>query len=235
MLRVAILHTGGAYQRRVREHLESFVGASVRALELPGDLPLMLDEDDAADMLPAEAADADVVIAIALPAPLLSELPFVMGKGEARALLVPREVPSWVRPGLMNQVTRSCARFGIENAFPKPFCALEPLTPLISQFCAEYELGRHQFRLESRDGVITAARCPTGSACGLTHWVAEQLPGEPCDESLVRTVSELLHLRPCLASMAPDDETGDTIMHASIHIIEGAARAALAPAEVAQT
>ena len=235
MLRVAILHTGGAYPRRVKEYLESFPEAPIAAYELPADLPLMLDEEEAADMLPTEAGQAEVVIAIQLPSALLSELPFMMGKGTVRALLVPREAPSWVRPGLMNQVTRSCARFGSENAFPKPFCSLEPMTPLISQFCEEYRVGRHHFSVECRDGVINSAACVTSSACGLTQWVVDQLVGRPCDDTLVHTVAELLHLRPCLASMAMDDEEGDTIMHHSIALMEQAARNALEPVEALQT
>lgn len=232
MLSVAILHSGGAYPKRVQEYLESFPGARVAAYQLPADVPLMLEEDEAAMFLPTEAGQADVVIAIQLPAPLLSELPFMMGKGRVRALLVPREAPSWVRPGLMNQVTRACARFAIENAFPKPFCGLEPMTPLISQFCEQYRVGRHSFSIGCRDGVIDRATGVTSSACGLTQWVAEQLPGQPCDATLVRTVAELLHLRPCLASMAMDDEEGDTIMHHSIALMEQAARDALEPQAV---
>lgn len=235
MLSVAVLHSGGAYQRRVKEYLESFPGAAVTAYQLPADVPLMLEEEEAAIFLPTDAAHASVVIAIQLPSALLAEVPFMMGKGVARALLVPREAPSWVRPGLMNQVTRSCARFGIENAFPKPFCALEPMTPLITQFCDEYMLGKPHISLESRDGLIDRATCLTSSACGLTSWVAEQLVGQPCNETLVRTVAELLHLRPCLASMAMDDEEGDTIMHHSIALMEQAARDALEPQEAKLT
>jgi len=129
-------------------------------------------------------------------------------------------------------VTRACARFGIENAFPKPFCELEPRTPVIAQFCEEYRVGRHEFRIECEAGVITAATCAKGSACGLTAWVVEQLVGQPCDDTLPRTVAELLHLRPCLASMALDTESGDTVMHHSIAIMEQAGRDALEALEV---
>lgn len=234
MLRVAVLHSGGTYPGRIVEYLASFPGAQVAAYELPSNLPAFLDEEDAAGYLPAEAGEADVVIAVHLHSALLSELPFMMGKATARALLVPREDPSWVRPGLMNQVTRSCARFGIETAFPKPFCALEPMSPLLIEFCEQYKVGRHKFRVNCSEGVITGADYLSGSACGLTEWVVEQLIGLPCDESLEHQVAELLHLRPCLASMAHDPDGDDTIMHHSIAIMEQAGRDAVAEAEVKQ-
>lgn len=228
MLRVAIVHSGGAYAERVIEYLSSPPEAKVLGYQVPADLPPMMDEEDAAAYLPAELADADVVVAINLHTALLSELPYVMSKGTAKALLVPREDPSWVRPGLVQQVTRSCARFGIESAFPKPFCSLQPLTPLLAEFCDQYRVGRHRFTVHCRDGLIADAHCLSSSGCGLTAWVVEQLVGERCDDSLPHRAAELLHLRPCLASMALDDEDGDTIMHHAIAIIEQASRDALA-------
>lgn len=234
MLRVAIVHTGGAYVERVREYLQSVPGADVVAYQAPSDLPLMMDEEDAAALIPAAVAEAEVVIAVHLHYALLLELPYVMGKGRGKALLAPREEPGWIRPGQMREVTKACARFGIESAFPKPFCELAPRTPVITQFSEEYQVGRHKFEVECAGGVVTAVHCPTGSACGLTDWVAEQLVGRPCDDTLPRAAVELLHLRPCLASQALDDETGDTIMHAAIHIMDEAATDALASARDAR-
>jgi hypothetical protein len=231
MLRVAIVHSGGHYVERVREHLEARSGADVRAYQVTPNLPLMLDEEEAAALIPAAVAEAEVVIAVHLHHALLLELPYVMNKGHGQALLAPREDPDWVRPGQMREVTKACGRFGIESAFPKPFCILEPKTPVIAQFAADYGVGRHRFAIECADGHIAAVLCPTGSACGLTQWVAEELIGQPCDAALPRVVVELLHLRPCLASMALDDETGDTIMHEAMHIMEQAGHEALAGVE----
>lgn len=226
MMPVAIAHTGGPYQERVCEHLQARPGAQVRAFQLPENLPMIV--DDAEEFIPPGIADAQVVIAIALHPNLLAELPHVMGKGAGKALLAPREDPSWIRPGLVGQVTRACARYGIESAFPKPFCSLEPVTPVIREFCEQYAVGTHEFELECEEGRIVAATCPRGSACGLTDWVAEQLVGRPCDQSLPDAVAELLHLRPCLASMALDEDLGDTIMHRSIALIRDAGERALA-------
>lgn len=225
MLTVAVVHSGGPYQERVCEYLRSHEGAQVTDFQLPVNLPLIV--DDAADFVPMEVAEAEVVIAIALHPNLLAELPYVMGKGQGKALLVPQEEPTWVRPGLMGQVTRACSRFGIESASPKPFCALEPMTPVISQFCREYRAGHPELELECHGGLIATARCLRSSPCGLTAWAAGQLAGMPCDASLLQRLADLLHQRPCLASMAMDRELGDTIMHASMDILRSAGRKAL--------
>lgn len=234
MLSVAVVHSGGAYATRVREYLESRPGARVTAFEVPANLPLMMDEAEAAEIIPADVREAEVVIAIHLHHALLLELPYVMGKGNGKALIVPREAPDWVRQGQMREVTKGCGRFGIENAFPKPFCAFAPLSPLLKQFGDEYQVGRHQFHVRCQDGRVVSASCATGSACGLTDWVVEELVGRPCDGTLPRAVVELLHLRPCLASMALDDETGDTVMHQSIAIMDEAGQEAFESVEVVE-
>ncbi|MBC7286710.1 MAG: hypothetical protein H5T86_01450 [Armatimonadetes bacterium] len=227
MLSVAVLHSGGAYPERVIEYLSGQPGADVRSYVLPVDLPLIV--DDAGEFLPSEVAAAQVVIAINIHLNLLAELPYTMGEGdgEGKALLVPREDPLWVRPGLMSQVTRACARFGIETAFPKPFCELEPLTPAIAAFCEQYRAGRPRIAIDCAGGEIIASRCLRSSPCGLTAWVVEQIGGAPCDASLLQRLADLLHHRPCFASMAPDPELGDTIMHKSMRIIQSAGREAL--------
>ena len=225
MLSVAVVHSSGPYQERVREYLGKQAGAEVAQFQLPVNLPLVL--DDAAEFIPDQVAEAEVVIAIGLHPNLLVELPYVMGKGQGKALLVPQEEPGWVRPGLAGQVTRACAKFGIESAFPKPFCALEPLTPVIKQFCEEYRAGRHEIEVACNGGVVSKATCLRSSPCGLTAWVMQHLEGTPCNEELLQKLADLLHQRPCLASMAMDPELGDTIMHKSMEILKDAGRRAL--------
>ena len=233
MLSVAIVHSGGPYPDRLKEYLSSRPGADVRSYTLPVNLPLIV--DDAADFIPDEVGAAQVVIAVQLHPNLLAELPYVMGEdgsGQGKALLVPREDPSWVRPGLIGQVTRACARFGIESAFPKPFCELEPVTPVIRQFSEEYAAGKPQISLECADGKITQAKCLRSSPCGLTAWAVGRLSGAACDGSLLQKLADLLHQRPCLATMVPDPEIGDTIMHKSMWILQDAGREALKAAGV---
>jgi hypothetical protein len=192
-------------------------------------LPFVLDE--AAEFIPVELQSAEVVIAVGLHPTLLAELPFVMGRGAGRALLVPREDPAWVRPGLVGQVTRHCARFNIETAFPKPFCSLQPHTPIITQFCEEYRAGRHTLSLVCDGSMIVEASCTRSSPCGLTAWATPQLVGHHCNDHIARILADLLHHRPCFGSMAMDDELGDTIMHKAMEIIMDAGREAVKEAD----
>jgi thymidylate synthase len=229
-LSVELIHTGGRYPQVVAEHLSRVGGQPVVEHRLPpaSSLPLMIDDPE--EYLPADLGQADIAIAIHLHHDLLVELPAVLGGKRTKALLVPIESPDWmVRPGLSAQVARECQRFGLESAFPKPFCGLVPGTPAIRQFCKEYRVGRLEFAIEVRNGRVVRVEAVRGSPCGLTDWVAERLVGTPTEE-LVARAAELLHLRPCLATMMLDPQLGDTIMHESIRLIEAAARNALASA-----
>ncbi len=229
MLTVDLVHSGGRYPQVVAEYLSSFDGSQVRQFQVPGWGAVLM--EDAADLLPEEIGASDVVVAVAVYQDVLVELPYLMEKHSGRALIAPIEDPNWIRPGLVGQVSRICADKGIECAFPKPFCALQPQTRLIGQFCEQYQIGKPELHLDTADGVITAAEFVRGAPCGLTRWVAEQLVGHPVDESLIQTVKTLHHARPCLASMALDPVLGETVKHLSVDLIEYAARTALEQVE----
>jgi hypothetical protein len=228
-LRVELFHIGGRYPQLLAEHLSEVGGVPVVQHLLPSAMPMIVDDPE--DFLPADIGGAEIVIAVNLHQDLLVDLPKLLGPRGARALIAPIESPEWIRPGLIHQVTGECAKVGMESAFPKPFCALEPKTPVLQQFCDEYAVGRPQLRLEVRDGKVSRATVLRGSPCGLTHWVAERLVGWPADDTLEPKAAELLHLRPCLATMVLDPALGDTIMHESIRLMEAAARQALATAD----
>ncbi len=225
-LTVEIFHIGGQYARFVREHLAGMRQGAVVEHHLPTALPMILDDPD--EFLPDGIGQGDVAIAINIHQDLLVELPAALGDKGAQALVAPIESPEWIRPGLVNQVTRECRRFGLESAFPKPFCALSPAGPVLKQFCEEYNVGRPKLAIEVQDGLVAKAEVVRGSPCGLTHWVAERLVGQPADDSLEHKAAELLHLRPCLATQIMDPQLGDTVMHESIRLMEAAARKALA-------
>jgi hypothetical protein len=228
-LRVELFHIGGRYAQLLAEHLSAMGGIPVVEHTLPATMPMIVDDPE--EFLPEDIGGAEIVIAVNLHQDLLVDLPKLLGPQGARALIAPIESPEWIRPGLVHQVTAECGKAGMESAFPKPFCALDPKTPVLQQFCAEYGVGRPQLALEVRDGIVTGATVPRGSPCGLTHWVAERLAGQLADDRLEPKAAELLHLRPCFATMVLDPALGDTVMHESIRLMEAAARQALATAE----
>ncbi len=228
-LTVEIFHTGGQYARFVREHLGRAGGQPVPEHLLPRELPMILDDPD--DFLPDDIGRGNIAIAINIHQDLLVELPAALAGTAAKALIAPIESPEWIRPGLVNQVTRECRRFGLESAFPKPFCALNPGGPVLKQFCEEHRVGRPQLALKVSGGTVTEATVVRGSPCGLTDWVADRLVGHPANDHLEQKAAELLHLRPCLATQVMDPQLGDTVMHESIRLIEAAARTGLRAAD----
>jgi hypothetical protein len=224
-LRVEMFHVGGRYPQLLAAHLLRQSGVPVVEHALPASMPLIV--DDPADFLPEDIGGPEIVIAVNLHQDILVDLPKLLSPKGAQVLIAPIESPEWIRPGLIHQVTNECSKVGMESAFPKPFCALEPKTPTLRRFCEEYHIGRPELEIEVRDGKVIGAEAVKGSPCGLTHWVAERLVGRPADETLEARAAELLHLRPCLATMVLDPALGDTVMHESIRLIEAAARKAL--------
>lgn len=216
---VEVLHTGGRFQELVREYLGERAGDEIKALQLPDRLPLIV--DDAREFIPEEAGSSAVVIAIELHGDLLLELPHLMAERGGTALLVPQEDPSWVRPGLIRQMSEACKAKGIECEFPKPFCHLQPRTRIIRMFGEQYEAGVPELEFEIEGGVITEARVTRSAPCGLTRWLAERLPGaEATEEAVVQRTRVLHHSRPCVATMNMDPTINDTLMHLSLHLAE---------------
>jgi hypothetical protein len=224
---VHILHTGGHFPRLLGEYLRN-QGAPVEAFEVPADCPEGVDHP--AECLPAQLGQAEVVIAIGLPAPLLTALPELLAGTGCRALVVPVEDQRTLRPGPAMQLERACQAAGLECAIPVPFCAYVPSTATMIRFCEQYAVGRPRLEMTAEGDTVTEVRCLRGSPCGLTHWVAEQLRGAPVGE-VEHRAKVLHHGRPCLASMALVPETGDTLMHTSVDILMRAVSKALRQAQ----
>ncbi len=224
MTSVEILHIEGHFWQRLFEHLYT-MSEEVTATQVPSQLPMIV--DNPRDFLPASVGAADVTIAVNIHHDLLAELPSFVSERGGQALIAPREDPTWIRPGLMNQVTQDCVKLGIECAFPEPFCALQPNTPIVEQFCREYQVGCPQLEFVVTNGRISTARCLRSAPCGLTVWVAERLEGIEAGEALVEQAKVLHHSRPCLASMVMLPGMDDTLMHKSLDIFEDTVREAL--------
>ncbi len=224
-MRVEIVHEGGRYFDRVLAHLSRMSPGNVDAYQLPRSLPPVL--DDAAEYLPAELGAGDVIIAINIHPELLLEIPNTAGGGSSKALIAPIEDPNWIKPGLQRQVTQACAQNDMESAFPKPFCALEPTTPTITEFCEEYAVGVPTFKLELEEGRVAGVEVISGAPCGLTDFVAEKMLGLPADDELPEKAGQFHHSYPCLSSMTLDPATGDTIMHKSLYLLRDRVKEAL--------
>ncbi len=224
-MRVEIVHEGGRYFDRVLAHLSKMSPRNVDAYQLPRSLPPVL--DDAAEYLPAELGAGDVIIAINIHPELLLAIPNMAGGGSTKALIAPIEDPNWIKPGLQRQVTQACADNDMESAFPKPFCALEPSTPTITEFCEEFGVGLPTLKLTLEEGTVAAVEVVRGAPCGLTDFVAQKLVGLPSDDELPEKAGQFHHAYPCLSSMTLDPATGDTIMHKSLYLLRDRVKEAL--------
>jgi hypothetical protein len=229
-VKVEIVCTPSRYTERVRDYLQAQQPESAVCYHtLPASLPLMLDDPE--ELVPADLGQGDVVIAINVHPDLLVEIPHAVKGKNTRALIAPLEDPAWIRPGLQRQVTQACAEAGIESAFPKPFCSLEAGTPVLQEFSRLYRSGRPEMEITIEGGVVKAVDVKRGSPCGLTDFVAERLVGLEDDGTVPEKAGVLHHSYPCMASMAMDQETGDTIMHKSLDLLRNSVAEALEKAK----
>ena len=109
---------------------------------------------------------------------------------------------------------------GLECAFPKPFCTLEPeankLT--IARFIEETKVGRPLLEITlgmvDKKEVIECAVVQRSAPCGSTWYVARKLTGVSTNKAvLYDAISKAHHSYPCTATMETDPETKEPILH----------------------
>ncbi len=204
-MRIEIVHTGGRYAERVVKCLSSLAPGEVEAYLVPHVFTAAL--EDAADSLPTGLGSGEVIVAINLPAELLLTIPPLVGGAGVGALVVPIEDPGWIKPGVQRQVEQACREQGMECAFPRPFCALAPTTPVITAFAEEFGVGPAELRFDVGDGKISAVEVLRGAPCGLTDYLAQHVLEQPRGFTLAQV--EVWHAAcPCFGSTHPDPATG---------------------------
>ena len=227
-----------------RTPIPSFAANIIGVDRLPKNLPSFVEEPE--QYLPKHMPKSDVVLAIGIHPDLLSALPYVVEKTQAKAVIVPIEDPKWAPLGLKNQIKEDLDALSIESSFPKPFCALEGGTPVIDAFIHQFKVGRSKLEIEIEKGRLTIVRVLRSTPCGLTYYVATRLRDAPLDlvwleaqkvKEEIRVdldavresqyISMNHHSYPCTASMSMDLELEDTILHQSGYLIREAVREAL--------
>jgi hypothetical protein len=210
------------------------------AIELPkpSDLPAFIDKPE--EYMPKSIPKADLCVASGLHKDLLLELPLHIEHAGVKGLIVPIEDFNEVPSGLRKQVEERCLELGLEYAFPKPFCSLEPGDdkPWISSFVMELGIGRPKLEIltAKRGGceVIEAAVVRRSAPCGSTWYVARKLIGvETRREILYDTVAKAHHSYPCTATMNVDPEVKEPILHIGGYIIREEVEKALEKAGAA--
>lgn len=216
----------GLYCDSCKYNVYCFVRSIRTAIQLqePSKLPAFIDNPE--KYMPKKIPEADLCITSGLHKDLLLELPSHMQKFGIKGLIVPIEDFNEVPLGLRKQVEENCQKLGLENAFPKPFCSLEPTEdkPFISRFVKEFKVGRPSLEIsianrgkrEFVDSTIVGRSAP----CGSTWYVARKLVGvETKKEVLYDAIAKAHHTYPCTATMNIDPEAKEPVLHIGGYII----------------
>jgi hypothetical protein len=196
------------------------------AIELPSlsELPSFI--DDPGKYIPKTIPKSDLWVASGLHKDLLLELPRHIKRAEAKGLIVPVEDPAEVPMGLRTQLNDECERLGLESAFPKPFCSLEPFEdkPIISRFVTELKIGRPSLNITTvatgDSEFIQSTEVRRSAPCGSTWYVAKKLLGVEVKTDVIHdAVAKAHHSYPCTAAMTVDPEEKEPILHIAGYII----------------
>lgn len=204
------------------------------AMELPGPAKLPAFIDNADEHMPKKIPKADLCVASGLHKDLLLELPNRLHGAGVKGLIVPIEDFVEVPAGLRRQVEEKCQELGLESAFPKPFCSLEPSEnkPTISRCVTELRIGKPVLEISTakkgKCEVIEAAVVRRSAPCGSTWYVARKLTGvETEKETLYDAIAKAHHSYPCTATMGVDPESKEPILHLGGFTIREAVEKAL--------
>ena len=206
------------------------------ALPSPSELPAFIDDPE--KYLPKNMPTVDLCIASGLHKDILLELPKHMKKACVKGLIVPIEDFAEVPSGLKRQLNGKCQELGLEIAFPKPFCSLEPSKdkPTISRFVTELNIGKPLLEISTEkrgdSKLIASAIVRRSAPCGSTWYVARKLVGQKTEtESLHDAIAKAHHSYPCTATMGVDPEAKGPILHIAGYIIREEVQKALAQAK----
>lgn len=206
--------TQGEYGRRILENLRRHAPEHwrVSGLELRDDLPSIIDEPTA--FVPDEVPETDLILFLSQSARSPQLIPEFVRRSRARALIAPVDNGEWMPLGQARQAKRILDKWGVESAFPRPFCELtETGQQAIDEFARLF--GRPSVEIVTEDHkTVKRVIVRRGSPCGATWFVADAMAGQRLDET-VEKAALAHHHYPCLASMTVEQDLGDTLMHAS--------------------
>ncbi|TFG26591.1 MAG: hypothetical protein EU532_09420 [Promethearchaeota archaeon] len=229
---------------KCREHVKSYAGSIYFYEKLGDNAPDFIEEPEG--FYPKNLPPVDFLLVVGIHQDLLSGLPDYLKDKNIKAVIVPIEDPKWVPAGLQTQVLAEFEKFGIEAAFPKPFCSLSTelneynkigfhLTKKrdhIKKFIEFFKIGVPIVSfLLSKDGESIEDACVIQSApCGSTYYIVQQLKskyfknGKSGELSLNERISKAHHAYPCNASMDQDSILKDSILHVGGYLIRNAIR-----------
>ncbi|MFX1488731.1 MAG: DUF166 domain-containing protein [Promethearchaeota archaeon] len=230
---------------KCREHLKSYASSLYFYEKVGENIPDFVEEPE--NFLPKNLPPVDFILVVGIHQDLLSGLPdYLKDKQDLKAVIIPVENPKWVPAGLQVQVLEEFEKYGIQAAFPKPFCALgQELNEhnkvgfhitkkhnYIYEFIDYFKIGVPIVSfLLSKDGESIEDSCVLQSApCGSTYYICQQLQskyfknGKSGNLSLNERISKAHHAYPCNASMDQDSILKDSILHVAGYLVRNAIR-----------
>lgn len=203
----------GEYGERIANNVRENApeGFKVETLNLPEDLPLVI--DDPAEFMPESVPKADLVLALQENSSAAQLIVDIVKAADAMALIAPVDSSQWLPLGMKTQIKRELSKVGIATAFPRPFCTLDAVgDPIIDKFVEFF--GRPILDVKVEKNTVTGAEVVRDSPCGCGRFVAGKLPGTEVRDA-VEKAGLAHHHYPCLCSMNVEDDLGDTLMHVS--------------------
>ncbi|MFX0041512.1 MAG: DUF166 domain-containing protein [Candidatus Hodarchaeota archaeon] len=229
---------------KCREHLKSYANILYFYEKVGENIPEFIEEPE--QFLPKNLPKVDFLLVIGIHQDLLSGLPEYLKDKNIKAVIIPIEDPKWVPPGLQVQVLEEFEKYGIQAAFPKPFCSLNKELDdynkigfhitndhyYIEEFIDYFKVGKPMVSfLLSKDGEYIEDTCVLQSApCGSTFFILQQLKskyfknGKSGELSLNERISKAHHSYPCNASMDQDSILKDSILHVGGYLVRNAIR-----------
>ncbi len=193
----------------------SYVGDIVGIYPIDPPAPTMIEEPEKyIDEIGLE--QCDVLLVVAVHHDILTSIDHMVEVTGAKAVIAPIEDPTWIPPGLRSQVKEILDEKGIENAFPKPFCTLEPGEgKMIDAFMERYKVGSPVHFVDMKGDIIAEIGPIRSAPCGCTWYVSQKVRGKSTSDTdeLFDVISKAHHSYPCTASMAKDRELGDALLH----------------------
>ena len=215
---------------KCREHLSNFSNTIFFYDKIGENVPDFIEDPE--DYLPKSLPQVDFLMVVGIHQDLLSGLPDYLKDKNIKAVIIPIENPKWVQPGLQVQVLEAFEDYGIQAAFPKPFCALSKELDeynkegfnitrkrnYIIDFIDHYKIGVPIVSfLLSKDGKSIEDTCVLQCApCGSSYFILQQLKAKYLEDgevTLNERISKAHHSYPCNASMDQDGILKDSILH----------------------
>jgi len=195
-------------------------------IEFPAVLPELVDDPET--YITRKLPDHDILVAIGIHPDIFPELLKRAADVGCRALIAPREDPSWMDKAFLSRLKEICESQNMEYAFPRPFCSLvKGKFELINEFIEQFRIGRPEYEfIPDGQNKIEDVKVIRSSPCGATYFVASGLIGLSKGE-ILEEANHLWTTYPCISSGGMDPELNDLIMHVAGHINANAARMAL--------